>query len=160
MDKYYQKRSILSLFLAFIILITALPTAYAEENGGETKSQVEILSPIAINEIVPDTDNHGKLDGYEFFELQNVSDTKLNLDDFIIRYNISDIWELDDKGLVLEPEDILVIWIKNTDNQDLTIDDFNNYYNTKLEQAKNLTTIQSPGFHNSKQRDLSILTKT
>lgn len=142
----------ISCLLAFGILFNAIPnTAFAA---------IEVKSPLVINEIVPDTDNVGGSDGYEFFEIQNVSDSDQNIENYSIRYNVNDIWALDDPSIVLPPKGTLTVWIKSPALKDLKDEDFNNYYQTNLVRGKNFTTVQSNGFHNSKQRDLAILTKT
>lgn len=149
-------KKIASLALSLSLTLTSLNFVSSSEALAETK----LMTPLVINEIVPDTDNVDGSDGYEFFEIQNVSNKDINIDDYNIVYNNNTNWSLNDSGIILSPGENLVVWIKNDKNTSLTYDDFNTYYETELVQGKNLTTVSSGGFHNSKQRDLSIVTDT
>lgn len=117
-------------------------------------------SPVIISEIVPDTDNVGGSDAYEFFEIYNTSNKTIDMSTLDIIYNNSDLWNLDQENINIEPGQALTIWIINEKNTELTELDFNNYYGTNLQLGTNLATVHSAGFHNSKERVLSITTKS
>lgn len=160
--KLFSYKRIVSFLLALSFLMPFTPSIVNAESENEVQEsqveeieQSEITSPIVINEIVPDTDNVDGADGYEFFELQNISNSEINFNNYKVLYNSTDIWTLDNADIVLNPGELLVVWIKNNGNQSLTIDDFNNYYQSNLVEGVNFTTVQSNGLNNSNQRDLS-----
>ena len=123
-------------------------------------------TPLMLTELVPDTDNENGADAYEYFEITNVSDRAVSLDQYQIIYNVTDLWEPDQDGIVIEPGQSLLLWIINDGNRELTADDFNRYYTEKtgaeqsFEIGKDLATVHSDGMHNSKERQMSICTNT
>ena len=128
-------------------------------------SDAPLPAPLLVTEIVPNTDNVGDSDGYEFFEIYNAGSRAVNLDQYSFWYdNGSSVteWKPEDAGLVLEAGESLVVWIKNEANiaAGTTAAEFNGEYGTALEEGKNLTTVQSGGFSNSGSRSLSLRTKT
>ena len=132
--------------------------------------EADSASPWLITEIVPDTDNvrvgTDTADAYEFFELCNVSNQTLNLDDFEILYNKKDVWTPQKRGITVAPGETLTVWTVNRDIvTDKTVADFNAYWsgrtntNISLVEGKNLAVINCGGFHNSKERQLTIRNK-
>ena len=132
--------------------------------------EADSASPWLITEIVPDTDNvkvNGtSADAYEFFELCNVSNQTLNLDDFEILYNKVDVWTPQERGITVAPGETLTVWTVNRDIvTDKTVADFNAYWSGKtdtdisLTEGKNLAVINCGGFHNSNERQLTIRNK-
>lgn len=152
----HLKRRFVSCVLAVIMASASVTTAVS---ASETEN-TGMRTPVIITEVTPDTDNVNSADAYEFFEIYNTSDKILSMDDFVIRYNGTDIWEPDQENLTIEPGKTLVFWILNGKNSELTDADFNSYYGTSLILGEDLATIHSDGFHNSKERILEILTKT
>lgn len=144
-------QKIFAVVLAISLSVSPLMTT--------VKAQEPAKSPLVISEIVPDTDNVSGSDAYEFFELKNVSNQSINMNDYILYYNNKDIWTLNEE-IVLEPQEVLVVWILNGKNDKLTASDFNAYWGSELTQGDNLATINSGGFANGSQRDLEIYTKT
>ena len=59
-------------------------------------------TPLMLTELVPDTDNENGADAYEYFEITNVSDRAVSLDQYQIIYNVTDLWEPDQDGIVIE----------------------------------------------------------
>ena len=106
-------------------------------------------TPLMLTELVPDTDNENGADAYEYFEITNVSDRAVSLDQYQIIYNVTDLWEPDQDGIVIEPGQSLLLWIINDGNRELTADDFNRYYTEKtgaeqsFEIGKDLATVHS-----------------
>lgn len=130
-----------------------------------TESAAELSAPILITEIVPNTDNVGGSDAFEYFEVYNAGNQPVNLDQYGFWYdNGSKVkqWTLNHEGLVLGAGETLVVWVRNAANLEAgyTVEDFNNYYSTAYQEGKNFTSVQSDGFSNSGTRRLSIRTAT
>ena len=128
-------------------------------------SDAKLPAPLLVTEIVPNTENIGDSDGYEFFEIYNAGSQAVNLDQYSFWYdNGSSVteWSLEDEGLVLDAGKSLVVWIKNEANiaAGTTVEDFNGEYGTSFTEGENLTTVQSDGFSNSGSRSLSLRTRT
>lgn len=124
-------------------------------------SRAEFPAPLLLTEIVPNTANEGGSDAFEYFEVYNAGDQAVNLDQYGFWYdNGSSVkqWILEDRGLVLEAHETLVVWIRNEANiaAGFTVENFNANYGTSYEQGVNFTSVQSDGFSNSGTRRISI----
>lgn len=162
MDLMFAKKfkHLKSRFISCVLAVLMASTSATVAVSAKETKDTGMNTPVIITEVTPDTDNVNSADAYEFFEIYNSSNTTLYMDDFVIRYNITDIWTPDQENLKIEPGETLVFWILNGKNSELTADDFNAYYGASLTLGENLATIHSDGFHNSKERVLEILTKT
>ncbi len=128
-------------------------------------TQAELPAPLLITEIVPNTDNVGGSDAFEFFELYNGGGQTVNLDQYSFYYDNGNTvreWQLNDAGLTLDAGESLVVWVKNTANTEAgyTEAQFNENYGTSFVMGENLTTVNSDGFSNSGSRSLSLRTRT
>lgn len=159
MKKVHSKA--LSKIIAVITALTmslsgaATTAVFAAENGEK------VGSPLVFTEIVPDTDNVGGSDAYEFLEIYNTSNSDIRLSDYEIHYsykNSDTVWSPDQSDLVVQAGNSIVLWVLNGKNNELTEADFNAYYGTELIMGKNLGTIHSAGLHNSKARNIEIRT--
>lgn len=124
-------------------------------------------SPLVISEILPDSKNVNGGDAYEFIEVYNNSNETIDLKDYKIYYNYPDkgdssdvIWESIPSSIKIGPQKTLIFWIKNDSNGDLTVDDFNNQFNTNLEMGKDIVEIHSGGMANGSARALKLTTNT
>ncbi|WP_075618624.1 S-layer homology domain-containing protein [Paenisporosarcina indica] len=122
---------------------------------------------LLVTELVPDSTNVGSLDGYEFIEVYNNSTEAINLKDYKIRYRYPAegpeadlIWKADKEDIILPSGKTIVYWIKNADNQEKTVADFNQFYKVNLVKNVDITEIQSGGMANSSHRGLAIATNT
>jgi hypothetical protein len=127
------------------------------EGNDEPQKNPKLL----ITELVPNSANIGKSDGYEFIEIYNNSNQPISLQDYqmIYRYPASDnkadvIWKFDDNKTI-PAQSSLVVWIKNGSNEEKTIADFNNIYNSAISEDK-MTTIHSDGMANTAERTIII----
>ena len=117
------------------------------------------LPPLLITELVPDTANVNKKDGYEFIEIYNNTNQPINMNDYQIIYRYPDgkadlIWEIkDDK--VVQPQEAFIVWIHNEGNKDLTLDDFNKQYGLDLTEDQ-VAIVESVGMANSAERTIII----
>ena len=124
-----------------------------------------LTSPILITEIVPNTENVGGSDAFEYFEIYNTTDRTVDLSQYSFQYvNGSTVteWELADPAIQLGARETLTVWVKNDANKEADIRrrNFNEAYGTELEEGKNLTTVSSDGFSNSGSRGMMIQSRT
>ena len=92
-----------------------------------------ILSPIVITEIVPNTDNLNKMDAWEYYEIANISNTDVNLNNYNIVYNNGSketVWASEGVD-VLPAGKTMLVWVKNGCTDDKNIEDFKTYYKEK-----------------------------
>ena len=115
---------------------------------------------LLVTELTPDTTNEGSKDGFEFIEIYNNTDQTINMKDYQIFYqypNSSQLdWDLTDDQEVA-PKQSFIAWIHNADNQELTLEDFNENYGTSLSENE-VTIIESDGMANNSERTLAIAT--
>ncbi|OZI13538.1 hypothetical protein CEW92_01550 [Bacillaceae bacterium SAS-127] len=165
-----RKKSIYSLALATCVSVsTFVPEISAEETEKPTQLPIEQSSiaesqknPILlITELVPDTTNVNKKDGYEFIEIYNNSDQPVSLKDYqlVYRYpsgdNKPDLkWEFkEDK--TIPAQGTIVVWVKNGANTDLTLTDFNKQFDTQLTEEQ-VAVVESDGMANATERTLVV----
>lgn len=128
-------------------------------------SQKELSSPIVISEIVPNTANISGSDGYEYFEIYNTTDRKIDLNQYKFVYvngTKETEWKLSHPSIQLEGHQTLTVWVKNTANIDIPVEDFNKQFGTELVYGTNLTTTAEAvsGFSNSGTRQMRIYSQT
>lgn len=128
-------------------------------NAGIRLSGNEKLpSPILITEVVPNTKNLNGSDAYEYYELCNVSDRDINMDDYNIVYvngNKRTVWKGDVS--VIPANSSMLVWVKNAKNQELTKADFYTYYS--LTDGL-VAQVSCDGMSNSGIRSMTVETKT
>ena len=120
----------------------------------------QAMPKLMITEIVPDTDNIGGLDAYEFIEIYNNTNKPINMKDYGIIYRYPDNtedqnWDLTEDKIV-GPMESFVVWIHNGKNNDQTIEDFNAKYGLQLTES-HVTIIENAGMANSAQRTLVLV---
>ncbi len=96
---------------------------------------------------------------YSYFEVYNASDKPINLSYFKIfyYYNYPDqmasasgkVWSLDDFTAYLEPGKTMVYYLSSNGT---TVEDFNNFYGTSLEEGKDIVRVNYAGLHSSEAR--------
>ncbi|RFU69653.1 lamin tail domain-containing protein [Bacillus sp. V59.32b] len=125
------------------------------------------VPPLLVTEIVPDSTNVGKLDGYEFIEIYNNSDKPVNFKDYKIQYRYPAegpeadlVWPSDKEDVVIPSKKSLVFWIINADNGSKTVADFNKHYGSQLTENENIVRIHSGGMANGSHRGIVIATNT
>jgi hypothetical protein len=128
--------------------------------------------PLVITEIMPDTKNVGGSDGFEFIEVTNISNRKIDYsDNYTLYYNYPDQgdsgdveWPAKQGGITIPAGKSVVFWIKNGPNDALTDTDFNQAFGLDGDHALTMGTdlfeIQSGGMANNSARGLKIETKT
>ena len=85
---------LLSICMAAAMTVIPKPNVIAADVTDANSTQYErmsetekvISSPVLITEIVPNTENVGTLNGYEYYELTNVSDKDVDLSNYNIVY--------------------------------------------------------------------------
>lgn len=138
---------------------------YSSEVEGITFDEAK-APPLLITELVPDSTNVGNGDGYEYIEIYNNSNEDINLKDYTIRYRYpmegseADlVWNPKKRDVILKSGETLIYWIKNKNNQDKTLADFNLFYNKNFDDNK-VIEIHSDGMANGSHRGIVIATNT
>lgn len=117
------------------------------------------MPPLLITEVTPDTVNENGADAYEFIEIYNNTNQPIKMSDYQIIYRYPDgkpdqFWPFtDDK--VIQPEETFIVWIHNSGNKHLTLDDFNKQYGLDLTEDR-VTIVESDGMANGSERTLII----
>jgi predicted phosphodiesterase len=123
---------------------------------------------LLITEIVPDSENVGSGDGYEFVEVYNNTDGPVNLKDYRMNYRYTDsgpsadvIWPTDKEDVVIPAGETVVFWVINAYNGSSTAANFNaNYGNAGLTEGVNLFRMYSDGMANGGKRGIVIATNS
>ncbi len=119
-----------------------------------------------VTEVVPDSENVGSADGYEFIEIYNNTDKDISFKDYKIQYRYgtdpaSDVvWPSIPDDVVIPAQDTLVFWIINSQNTEQTVADFNANYGTNLVENEDIVRIYSDGMANGSTRGLVVATNT
>lgn len=161
-----------------IFALSELEYVLTASNGmNQTQTDVKTLElraaqggaatpPLLITEIVPDSANYGGADGYEFIEVYNNTNQPLRFGEFKLLYryptNTPDQdWFAGLDHITLDPGSTFVLWVENSANGDLTVQDFNQNYGTDLIENKHI--VKAPaggGMANGSERTLVIATKS
>ncbi len=128
---------------------------------------VQMVPPLLVTEVVPDSDNVNGLDGYEFIEIYNNSNKDINFKDYKIRYRYpmdgpeADLtWPGEKEDVIIPSGETLVFWIINKGNGDKTVADFNQNYQSQLIENQNIVKVHSDGMANASNRGIVIATNT
>ncbi|MFP5360035.1 MAG: metallophosphoesterase, partial [Actinomycetes bacterium] len=126
-------------------------------------------SMLQITELLPDSDNVGGSDAYEFIEIYNATDAPQAWEDFTLRYlypladlttSSSALWPTAPRDVTIAPGGTLVVWVKNGANDALTAADFNAAFGTALEAGVDLVEVSAGGMANGSIRGMEIITNT
>ncbi len=129
------------------------------QQGSVLLQNNRLPAPLLITEMVPNTDNMGDSDAYEYFEITNVSGREINLEDYDIVYfngSTKTIWDTDVTRL--PAGETILVWVKNGGNQTLTKEDFYKFYGIPTDTL--VAETQCGGMSNSGTRSMTIATKT
>lgn len=135
---------------------------HAEEQKGSPNMTPHLL----ITEIVPDSTNVNGADGYEFIEVYNNTDQLINFKDYNFRYRYpsgpdnDQVWRAIPNDVWLQPGKVMVFWVMNDKNKELTIADFNSNYNTNLIEGENLVKLDGNSMSNSRKRSIVVSSNT
>lgn len=108
-------------------------------------------APLLVTEAVVDSTNVGSSDGYEFIEIANATNAPVDFSDYAINYlypldeftnSNATVWPTIPSDAVIAPGKTLVFWIKNGPNDELTAEDFNNFYGANLEAGTELGGVK------------------
>lgn len=118
---------------------------------------------LMITEIVPDSANvtndaGGTVDGYEFFELYNNSNTSLPLNNYTLRYvngSTTNVWPWQQDGLVIGPHQTKTVWVKSP-NLNVTLDAFNANYRACV-SVDQFASVAGQGLANTGARTLMLV---
>ena len=125
------------------------------------RAEGAILSPFVITEMIPNTANVGGSDGYEYFELANLTDKELDFSDYDLVYDNGSktiVWTPDVQTIPAGGS--LLVWVKNEDNiaAGTTVEEFRQKYG--LGEDMPVAQVNCDGMSNSGSRSMSVVTKT
>ena len=125
--------------------------------------------PLVVTELLVDTENTRGSDAYEFIEIANFSTQPIDFSHFIINYLYPEdydtntntiLWPSRPSDITIQPGQTLTFWIKNGNNNHLTIDDFNQKFKTNMVYGENFAEIYTGGMANGSARGIQIQTNT
>jgi hypothetical protein len=128
--------------------------------NGQTHVEAATISPILITELLPNSNNvaGSSTDAFEFIELYNNSTQTVDLKNYKLVYGYPDGKMIDwtfKEDRAIAPGETLVVWVKNKENTNLALVDFNTEFNTQLTDNQ-FTYIESDGMANTAERTLSV----
>ena len=136
---------------------------------GAQETAVQVSTPLLITEIVADTHRADQTtasgtDAFEYVEIYNSSDQTVSMDDYLIQnINGSTVtdWEIP-AGTELEAGKSLVVWIRNSESDGLSEEDFRSYYGISSDADVQIvmTTESVNGFSNSGERSIRLIVRT
>lgn len=160
-----KKKSVCSLALLACLSISPV-SPEGGMKGTISATEAAAIDPqknpaLLITELVPDTANIGKSDGYEFIEIYNNSNQSVSLKDYTLLYRYPESENKPDaewtftEAKTIQPQETIVVWVKNSANADMTLEDFNRNFQTDL-SAEQVTTVESAGMANTASRTLVL----
>ncbi|MEH7872959.1 metallophosphoesterase [Bacillus velezensis] len=124
------------------------------------------IPELMITELAVDTKNEDGADAYEFIEVYNTTDRPIHFKDYHIRYRYpkegpeSDMIWRPKEDTVIPSGGTYVFWLRRAASE-LTIDDFNRYYGTRLKEGKHLAVIEgTDGMSNGRPRTVVLSANT
>ena len=79
-----MKKAKRAAVLGVAVALTITGNVFSNLRFVSADGNENILSPIVITEIVPNTDNLNKMDAWEYYEIANISNTDVNLNNYNI----------------------------------------------------------------------------
>ncbi|MGM9988321.1 MAG: metallophosphoesterase [Bacillaceae bacterium] len=145
-------RWILLCSLSFILLGTILaPLLY---------DKMSDTSELLITEVMVDQKNRD----YDYIELYNHTTQIIDLADYVIHSDnlmnkkaLSAQWRVE-QPFLLQPNQVVVIWLTPNGKSTHKVADFNSYYRTNLTEGKSIIKAKNNGLITTKPRRLSITT--
>lgn len=124
--------SVLMLVIGIGMALMPVQQAKAEEAGAPS---------LLITELIPNTDNYGGNDAFEYFELHNNSPNPIDLKDY--RFASHNWNEKIKESYILKPWETVVVWTKTAAISPISLEAFNyNYfYSYKSKYLKEEDTI-------------------
>lgn len=137
------------IFLSFNFQLRGLHEANAEQKPPS----------ILITEIAPTT---GNADGYDFIELYNNSDQEISIKNYQLLYRSPQFGKKADVNWIFTEDKkipahgTIVVWIKNSNNRDATLEQFNAHYKTNLSENQ-ITSVETNGTDGIKNSAVRVL---
>jgi hypothetical protein len=166
-------------FAGFLVLFLSFASIFPVDGNVQVHAQEALPAaaavsdigtpPILITEIVPDsadvTGSTGTEDAYEYVEIYNNSDRPMDMKDYKIIYrypngNESDaVWNHEPESVVIQPGKTLIFWLKNANNANVTMEQFNAHYGTNLVLNQDVVRV-SAGMHSGRSRWIVVASNT
>ncbi|MCR8657360.1 S-layer homology domain-containing protein [Paenibacillus endoradicis] len=131
-----------------------------DENSEETPIML-------VTELLPNSNNVGGSDAYEFIEIYNNTDEDINFKDYKLYYIYTDsgrtadvVWATQQEDIIIKAMDTMVFWNINSANGSLTVADFNKEFKTNLVENENIVKLYNDGLANGSKRGIAIGTNT
>ena len=77
--KKLDRKSITMSMLGLVAIVGVGQQVLAQDIE---KTSQEVQAPILVTEVVPNTDNLNSLDAYEYFELTNITDQSVDMENY------------------------------------------------------------------------------
>jgi len=120
-----------------------------------------------VTELLPNSNNLGGSDAYEFIEIYNNTDEDINFKDYKLYYVYTDsgrtadvVWPTQQEDIIIKAMDTMVFWNINSANGSLTVADFNKEFKTNLIENENIVKLYNDGLANGSKRGIAIGTNT
>ncbi|PUB12928.1 lamin tail domain-containing protein [Paenisporosarcina sp. OV554] len=157
MKKKVVASIVLTSSLALSTLFTS-PTDYITNKSAHVLAATN--SPILITELLPNSSNvvNSSTDAFEFIELYNNSTLPIQLKNYKLIYGYPDGKKVDwafNEDKTIAPGETLIVWVKNKENTNLTLADFNKEFNTTITENQ-VTYVEADGMANTAERTLSL----
>lgn len=81
--KKLDRKSITMSMLGLVAIVGVGQQVLAQDIE---KTSQEVQAPILVTEVVPNTDNLNSLDAYEYFELTNITDQSVDMENYDLVY--------------------------------------------------------------------------
>lgn len=160
--KKLDRKSITMSMLGLVAIVGVGQQVLAQDIE---KTSQEVQAPILVTEVVPNTDNLNSLDAYEYFELTNITDQSVDMENYDLVYlngEKTSVWTPDFESIPAKSS--AIVWIRNEGNTEITKSDFCAYYTEKgygeIEENSLIGELECDGLSNSGTRQLQILSKT
>ena len=120
--KKLDRKSITMSMLGLVAIVGVGQQVLAQDIE---KTSQEVQAPILVTEVVPNTDNLNSLDAYEYFELTNITDQSVDMENYDLVYlngEKTSVWTLDFESIPAKSS--AIVWIRNEGNTEITKSDF------------------------------------
>ncbi|MFC6040264.1 S-layer homology domain-containing protein [Paenisporosarcina macmurdoensis] len=151
--------------MASIVLTSSLTfSLFSSPSDYMTNKSTTVLaaanSPILITELLPNSSNvvNTSTDAFEYIELYNNSTLPIQLSNYKLIYGYPDGKKVDwafTEDKTIAAGETLIVWVKNKENTNLTLADFNKEFNTTLTENQ-ITYVEADGMANTAERSLSL----
>ncbi|MGE6630176.1 metallophosphoesterase [Bacillus sp. NPDC077027] len=121
------------------------------------------IPDLLITEIVVNSKNRKGKDAFEFIEVYNTTKKSISFEHYQLRYRnpnqgreTDQVYSFHQQPVTIAPGKPYVFWLKRKGQDHLSVADFNDMYNTNLNENQDISIINSQGLSNTKSRLVAI----